>query len=284
MHRPGKGGLTIPDAVMKQLVILIVLLSALAVPARAADESPQAAKAATPTLDIGEGTAKPLPPCKISDRPCVLKQIEETAASINNQSWHDQTVRELAKTYAFEGDIDKAISLIAQIKTPDTQAMTIRGIGMAAAGNKLTHEQYEVVFNKLRTVAETITHPPSYAIALTYIAMGQAFAKENEGAWKTASEMKNDALRHKAFGETAEVQAEYGDYASAMHSIEQIDSESYRNKSYTTVSKILADHGQLQEALDAAGKITNAYKKAEAMQYALDIQKPRDVKKEPKSD
>jgi hypothetical protein len=258
---------------MKRLVILIALLSALALPASAAD-----------TDKSGEGVAPAQPACKITDRPCVLKAIEATSAAIDNQSWHDQTLRELAKTYAFEGDIDKAISLIPAIKTPDTQAMTIRGIGMAAAGNKLSHAAYEVLFQKLRKAAETITHPPSYAIALTYIAMGQAFAGENEGAWKTASEMENEALRHKAFGETAEIQAEYGDYPSAMHSIGLIDSEAYRNKSYNTVSKILADHKMLQEALDAAGNITNAYKKAEAMQYVLDIQKPRDVKKEPKND
>ncbi|MCD8563220.1 MAG: hypothetical protein LRY54_04110 [Alphaproteobacteria bacterium] len=231
-----------------------------------------------------ENSAPPAPHCQVNDRACVLKEIENTAQTIDNQSWHDQTLRELAKTYAFENDIDKAVSLISAIKTPDTQAMTIRGIGMAAAFNKLSHEEYETIFQKLRKVAETITHPPSYAIALTYIAMGQAFAGENEGAWKTASEMENDALRHKAFGETAEIQAERGDYKSAMHSIEQIDSEAYRNKAYTTVSKILADHGNLQEALDAAGQVTNAYKKAEAMQYVLDVQKPRDTKKEDAGD
>ncbi|MCD8497754.1 MAG: hypothetical protein LRZ85_06540 [Alphaproteobacteria bacterium] len=226
-----------------------------------------------------EKTVQAASPCQMDDRVCVLKQIEETAEAIDNKSWHDQTLRELAKTYAFEGDTDKAISLIAKIQTPDTQAMTIRGIGMAAAGNELSQEQYDELFAKLRKAAETISHPPSYAIALTYIAMAQAFAEDDEGAWKTAADMENDALRHKAFGETAEIQAERGDFDAAMHSIEQIDSEAYRNKAYNIVAKLLADRKLFQEALNAAANITNAYKKAETMQYILDIQKPRAVER-----
>lgn len=230
------------------------------------------------TAPKGEGVAPVTTACKMEDRACVLTQIEETSAKIDNKAWRDQTLRELAKTYAFEGNIDKAIALVAKIETPDTKALTIRGIGIAAADNKLTKEEYGVIFTKLRTLAETITHPPSYAIALTYIAMAQAFAKDNEGAWKTASEMENEALRHKAFAETAEIQAEQGDFKATMHSIEQIGSEAFRNKAYNVVSKILAAKGLLQEALDAAAKITNAYKKSESMQYVLDIQKPREVK------
>lgn len=261
---------------MKRYISSIALMGLLLTPPALAADNAQPAPVPVP---VPASAA-----CAVTDRACVLKEIEALTDTIDNQSWRDQTLRELAKTYAFEKNIDKAVSLIAKIKTPDTQAMTIRGIGMAAAFNKLSHEEYETVFQKLRKAAETITHPPSYAIALTYIAMGQAFAGEDEGAWKTASEMTNDALRHKAFGETAEIQAERGAYKAALHSIEQIDSEAYRNKAYNTVSKILADRGHLQEALDAAGKTANAYKRAEAMQYVLDIQKPRDMKKESPGD
>jgi hypothetical protein len=232
----------------------------------------------------GEGIAPALPACGKENRTCVLEQIEQTALAIDNKSWRDQTLRELAKTYAFEGNTDKAIELVSKIQTPDTQALTIRGIGMAAAGNKLAKEQYDALFTKLRATAETITHAPSYAIALTYIAMAQAFAKDNEGAWKTAGDMKNEALRHKAFAETAEIQAEQGDFKAAMHSIEQIGSEAFRNKAYNVVSKILADKKLYQEALEGASKITNAYKKSETLQYILDAQKPREVKKETTSD
>jgi predicted negative regulator of RcsB-dependent stress response len=218
-------------------------------------------------------------PCAINDRACVLKMLEETADSIDNQSWRDQTLREIAKTYAAEGNTDKAISFIAQITTPDTKAMTIRGIGMAAAENTLEQNAYEALFAKLRSEAEKIDHPPSYAIALTYIAMAQAFAGDDDGAWKTAADMENDALRHKAYGETAEIQAEKGKAAEAMKSISFIDSEAFRNKAYTIVSEILANKEMLEPALRAAEKIENPYKKAQSLQYVLDIQKPREKEK-----
>ncbi len=207
--------------------------------------------------------------CEIADTACALNMIAVEAAKIENVSWRDQTYRELAKSLAADGQTEKAIALIEKIETPDTKAMTIRGIGMEAADLMLPPEAYNALFASLRAEAEKITHPPSYAIALTYIAMSQAFAKDNAGAWKTASEMENDALRHKAYGETAEIQAEFGDYAAAMKSIELIESVAFRNKAYSIVSKILVDKGFLQEGLNASEKITNAYKKAQSVQHVL---------------
>lgn len=218
--------------------------------------------------------------CDIKDRSCVLKKLEESAENIEQKAWRDQTYRELSKTYAADKQIDKAIALIDKIESPDTKALTIRGIGMAAAENKLTQDEYDTIFAKLRIVSEKIEHPPSYAIALTYIAMGQAFAGDNNGAWKTAGDMENDALRHKAFGETAEIQAEMGDFDAAMKSIGFIESEAFRNKAYGHISKILADAEKLQESYNAAEAITNAYKKAVAFQYILDAQKPREKEKD----
>ena len=217
--------------------------------------------------------------CTAEDRACVLNAIETISADIDRASWRDQTYRELAKTRAFEGDIDGALSVIDKITTPDTKALTIRGVGMAAAELKLPQEDYQSWFEKLRIKAEGIEHPPSYAIALTYIAMAQAFAGDNDGAWATAADMENDALRHKAYGETAEIQAERGDFKAARISISKIESLSFRNKAYSTVSKILADREYYQDALDAAVMIENAYKKANALQYVLDVQKPRDIEK-----
>ncbi len=216
--------------------------------------------------------------CKTSDRICILAQMEADAASIKNQSWKDQTYREIAKTYAFERKFKKAVAVIDKIKTPDTKAMTIRGIGMTFAPQGHEKAELHKLFSALRVKAEEIEHPPSYAIALTYIAMAQAFAGDNEGAWKTAADMKNDALRHKAFAETAEIQAEKGDFNSARISIESIESVAFKNKAYTIVSKILSESGLYNDAYSAANAITNAYKKTQVMQYLLDKQKPRDVK------
>jgi len=218
--------------------------------------------------------------CAIDDRACVLNQIERFAGEIENNAWRDQTYRELAKTLAFEGKLDEAIAVIDHINSPDTQAMTIRGIGMVLAENEGLHPLMEEGFPKLRTRAETIDHPASYAIALTYIAMAQAFAGDDEGAWSTAADMENDALRHKAYGETAEIQAEQGKFDQAMASIGYIDSLAFRNKAYHTVSKILAEQGHLKQAYEAAMKIDNPYKKAEALQYVLDTQKPREQERE----
>jgi hypothetical protein len=215
--------------------------------------------------------------CGVDDRACIMKTLGDEAAKIDNASWRDQTYRELAKTYAFEGDTNAAVALIDNIENPDTKAMTIRGIGMAAADKKHTPEEYVKIFAALREKADKIEHPPSHAIALTYIAMSQAFAKDNEGAWTTAASMENDALRHKAYGESAEIQAENGDFEAAMKSIGFIESDAYRNKAYETVTKILADKKMFAQALECAGKITNAYKKAEGLQYILDQQKPREI-------
>ena len=85
--------------------------------------------------------------------------------------------------------------------------------------------------------------------------------------------MTNAALRHKAYGETAEIQAEKGNFDAAMKSIGFIDDEAYRNKAYNIVSKILSDHKYFEQAYKAALEITNDYKKSQSIQYMLDRQK-----------
>lgn len=205
--------------------------------------------------------------CDISNRACILKQIEDSAPAIENKSWRDQVLREAAKTYAFDGNLNAALAVIPKIHSPDTKAMTIRGIGMAMADRDLSPEIYTSAFNDLRGAADTIKHPPSYAIALTYIAMSQAFAGDNIGAWATAADMDNDALRYKAYAETAEIQAEKGDFAAAMKSIGYIESEAFKNKAYSITSKILAEGGQIEQSYLAAMNITNNYKRATALQF-----------------
>lgn len=211
--------------------------------------------------------------CGIDNRGCVLKNLRGYAKEIENSAWRDQTFRELAKSYAGDGHIDTAISIISDINNADTKAMTIRGIGMEMADLGFDEARLNAEFAKLRTEAEKIDHPPSYAIALTYIAMSQAFAGDNEGAWKTAADMENDALRHKAYGETAEIQAEKGDYDAALKSIKLIDSEAFQNKAYSITSKIFADKGKFENSYKMAMEISNAYKKSQALQYMLDKQK-----------
>ncbi len=203
--------------------------------------------------------------CKADDRTCLLSQLEVLAGEIPEKNWQDQMYRELAKLLTLEKKSARAIPLIARIDNPDTKAMTIRGIGMAAHDAKMTPEEYGPLFTALRAEAEKIEHPPSYAIALTYIAMGQAFAGDDAGAMQTAKDMKNDALRNKAFGESAEIQAERNDLDAAMASIAAIDSPAFRNKAYGTISKIFADRKKYDEALKSAMAIDNEYLKAQAI-------------------
>ncbi len=214
--------------------------------------------------------------CEIKDRMCIIDNLIKQSSAIDNIAWKDQTYREIAKTLAFDKKFEKALSVIDLIQTPDTKAMSIRGVGMMLGNYGEDKESLSKKFAKLRVKADSITHPPSHGIALTYIAMAQAFAGDNQGAWDTTADMKNTALKHKAYGETAEIQAEKGDYKSAQISISKIDSLSFRNKAYEIISKILSDKKLYEDAYKAANAITNPYKKAQAIQYMLDKQKPRD--------
>lgn len=256
-----------------QLTLTIVLTLAIARPVYAQDRVAEALE----TTPAPEKAAPVQPGCAANDRTCIIEMLSNAAGRIERADWRDQTYRELAKTLAFDGDVDGAIAVIDKISSNDTKAMTIRGIGMAVADRKQPKAENDIVFAKLKEAAAKIADGPSNAIAMTYVAMSQAFAGDNEGAWQTASEMKNEALRHKAYGETAEIQAENGDFYAAMTSIDYITSPSFKNKAYNTVSKILADGQLISEATQAALAISDPYMQAEALQYALDTQKPRDI-------
>lgn len=204
-------------------------------------------------------------PCKSQDTTCLLTNLKVMAGDIENSKWGDQTLREVAKLMTHNGQIDEALSIIQQISNPDTKAMTIRGIGMAAAEEKLSKKEYQDLFSKLRAEAEKIDHEASYAIALTYIAMSQAFAGDNAGATKTSLDMQNDSLRNKAFAETAEIQAEKGQFDEAMKSISHIDDASFRDKAYGIISDILSAQKDYENALKATDAIDNSYIKSRAL-------------------
>lgn len=242
------------------------------------------AQEAATTEKPAEQPASDSKDCKLSDRMCLMTEIEGLIPSIDKQDWKDQTMRELAKSYTFEGRPEKALALIPKITNPDTKAMTIRGIGMTAAKDKWTKEQHADLFNKLTKEADKITHAPSRGIAYTYIAMSQAFAGYDDDARKTASGMENEALKHKAYGETAEIEAERGDLKNALVSLSAINSPSYRNKAYDTVSRIFLDKGKAEDAYTCAILIDNAYLKAKSIQRILNKNNPDELDMEPKAD
>lgn len=207
--------------------------------------------------------------CAPTDTACLLPQLETLTRKIENVSWRDQTWRELAKLYMAKGMDNEAIAIIPQVETPDTRAMTIRGIGMEAAKLKLPKARYNQIFAALRVEADKIEHAPSLGIALTYIAMAQTFAGDDAGAMKTAADMTNPALRHKALGEAAEIQAERGDLKAALTSLAAIDDVSFRNKAQGTVAKLFTDRHLYAAALETSQKIDNDYQRSQVLLYIL---------------
>lgn len=215
--------------------------------------------------------------CSVDDHACLFRQIEGEAVKITEPRWRNQAYRDLAVSMAMDGEYDNAASQIDKIDNADTQAMTVRAIGMAVAiHQKLSVETYRLIFSKLDKKAATIKDPGAKDIAYTYIAMAQAFAGLDDDATKTTDNMSNPALKHKAFGETAEIQAERGDYDHALKSINAIDSTAFRNKALYTVADIFIKRGEFDNALKLANQISNPTKKIAAIQDILNARQGLD--------
>ena len=244
------------------ILLWICFLAALPVlPAVAQDK-------ATPAAPVQTQAKKP---CAATEKSCLLAELGSITDTVTDTLWRDQTYRESAKLMTREKMTGEAIALLNKIQNPDTKALTIRGIGMAAAAvkNNMAKGELDALWVTLHREADKIDHPPSHAIALTYIAMAQAFAGDDKGAHDTAMGMDNTALRHKALGETANIQAERGDVTQALASIASIDDPSFRDKALRKVSRTFAEHGKYDEALQTARAIDNAYQKAQAVLFIL---------------
>jgi hypothetical protein len=207
--------------------------------------------------------------CAAADTACLLSDLQSLTPTIDDKNWRDQTNRELAKMLTHAHRENEAIALIEKIENPDTKAMTIRGIGMAAASQKWAKPEYDALFSKLAAEAEKITHPPSYGIALTYIAMAQAFAGDDSGAVATAQRMENSDLRKKAFGETAEIQAERNDLSAVQATLAHIEDTVYRDKELFLIAKLFADRKQFDSAVTLGNSITAPYHRANALLYTI---------------
>jgi len=219
--------------------------------------------------------------CTTNDLPCLFKTIEAEALKMNEPRWRNHAYRDLAVSKAMNGDIDGATALIAKINNADTQAMTIRAIGMAVAIHQnLPDDSYRSIFSQLDKSAQTIKDAGAKDIAYTYIAMAQAFAKLDDDATKTTLQMTNPALKHKAYGETAEIQAERGNATAALASINAIDSDAFKNKALAIVSGIFLKRDEIDTALSFAMKIENPTKKISAIQKIIDTR--QGLNEEPK--
>lgn len=208
--------------------------------------------------------------CDVHDTPCLFTMIEIEAAKITEGRWRDHAYRDLAVSKAVAADYDGAVALISRIDNADTQAMTVRAVGMAVAIHpNLPDDTYRMIFDKLDKAAAAINDAGAKDIAYTYIAMAQAFAGLDKDAANTAHGMSNPALKHKAFAETAEIQANRGDFHAAMDSINAIDSLAFKNKALGIVSGIFTKQKKYDEAFKTAQIITNPTTKAQAIQAIL---------------
>lgn len=208
--------------------------------------------------------------CAGLDQACLLNQLEREADAIPETQWRDSTYRELAKLLARRGEEDNAVALIDKIRTPDTKAITIRGIGMNAAQYaKLTKEQYATLFSSLTAKANDIKDPSSQAIALNYIAESQANAGDDAGSLKTALAMKNEEMRNKALYDSSKAQAAAGRIEAVEAGIKAINQAPFRDKARRTASEIRANAKDYDGALRLAEKIENPYQKAQAVLYIL---------------
>ncbi len=212
--------------------------------------------------------------CADADRVCMISELQATLPEITEKSWRDIAYRELIKLLAQEGRTTEAITLIDQITNPDTQALSIRGIGMAAAEINLTPQAMTELFTALRKRADAISQPAPREIAYTYISMSQVFARLDKDAKTTADAITNPALKHKALGEMAEIQAERNDGPAALQTLSEIEDAPYRNKASRTVALLLADRSLFKDAYLVTRGMTNPTLKAEALQYILTKQKP----------
>jgi hypothetical protein len=209
--------------------------------------------------------------CATNDMPCLFKIIESETMKMDEPRWRNQAYRDLAVSKAMAADYDGATALINQIDNADTQAMTIRAIGMAIAIHQdLSDETYKHVFAKLDKSAQGIKDDGAKDIAYTYIAMAQAFAGLDNDAMQTTLQMTNPALKNKAYGETAEIQAERGDKAAALASLNAIGSSAFKNKALAIVSGIFLKNNDVDTALSMAMMIDNPTKKISAIQKIID--------------
>jgi hypothetical protein len=211
--------------------------------------------------------------CETVNTACLNSVIPSTIEGITEPRWRDFANRDYAIATAFDGDIDGAVEIIMKIENPDTKAMAIRATGMALAIHKdLSDVEYRAIFKKLDGAAATIDHEGARDIAYTYIAMAQAFAGLDQDATETTKAMVKPELKYKAFGETAEIQAQRGDFEAAMRSISMINSTAFKNKALGLVSNIFLKQDDYDRAFEAASQITNPTKKAGAYQKILDAQ------------
>jgi predicted negative regulator of RcsB-dependent stress response len=200
---------------------------------------------------------------------CAMSALDLYVPQINNVRWRDQSLREQAKILVRKGDVQKALTLISQITNADTQALTIRAIGIGMKDLTLDDAQKTLYFDALHKHATAITHTGSQEIALTYIAIAEASAGLFQNALKTASKLETRSLRNKSYQEIAEVLSATHKSDDAFFALERIDDTAFKNKAYSVVAAVFIKHQHITNALKATDFIDDPYIKSSSLLHII---------------
>ncbi len=222
---------------------------------------------------ITSAQAADAPPlCASGDNTCLFTALQNATKNIDNDRYRDQTLRDMSKLMIHEKNFPAAIDLFHQIKSADTKAMTLRGIGVATAETDFLESDKKNIYTNLIEAAEEITEEDSRVIALRYVAKGQALAGFDDDAHATMRMIDNRSQRDKAFEEIAEVQAKQDKLGEAVKSIAAIESPPYRDRAYGAISKIFVHKENYESAIKTAQMIETPYNRAQALLLILTAQ------------
>jgi len=196
---------------------------------------------------------------------CAINALDALVPQINNPRWRDQSLREQAKILVRNGAVEKATNLISKITNADTQALTIRAIGIGMQDLTLDDEKKALNFDRLHEHATAIAHTGSQEVALTYIAIAEANAGLFQRALLTAEKLNTRSLRNKSYQEIAEVCSAEGQKDNAFFALERIDDPAFKNKAYGVIAAVFIKHQHNADALRAADYITDPYIKATSL-------------------
>lgn len=222
--------------------------------------------------------------CNAMDRACLIKHLEQTVSAIGGKTERDAAYRRLARTLTYEGDPDRAMTLIDKLSHHDAKAAMIGEIGMATGEATFTVNRQKAVFQKLSEAAKAIENKDARGEAYARIAAAQAFAGETGNAKSTLGQIEDGKLRDNTLAKMALMRAQRGDLQNTLSLLAAIQSQSYRNKAYETAFDLFLEKAQISEAYACANRIDNAYLRAKAIQRLLDRGNADKIDKEPDKD
>jgi predicted negative regulator of RcsB-dependent stress response len=203
--------------------------------------------------------------CDRENHTCHYEALLQTVKDIENTKWKDQTYKDVSVLLTSSNQPLKALKTLNLISNPDTKAMAIRACAKVVAEHDSYKKNASQLFEQLITSADSIEHPPSKAIAYTYIAIAQAEYGAFPNALNTASLMHNESLKNKALAEISKIMAQRNQFNETIEALSSIQSEHYRDKTSLSISKIYSENNQYDEAMKIMSMIHNPYQKSQSL-------------------